>query len=75
MLEDKLLCERYVRHLNRLLELSNRELRRVAGDGTTLRVVEMYRELCLKNREHFIDYFDRDILAGFRHFEKSGNLD
>jgi len=75
MLKDELLCERYVRHLDKLLSLSDRELLRVSEDEATLKVVEMYRELCLKNQEDFVDYFDRDILRGFSHFEKSGNLE
>jgi len=75
MFEDELLRERYIGHLDKLLRLSDRELLRVAGDGTTSEVVKMYRELCLKNREDFINRFDCDILEGFRYFEKSENLE
>lgn len=75
MLEDKLLCERYVKHLDRLLELSEKEQLRLAGDRAGLKVAGMYRELYQSNREDFLDFYNGNIIEGFRHFHKTGNLE
>lgn len=75
MMEDQLLGERYLAHLDRLLELSESELSRLAGDEAGLTVARMYRELHRKNREDWADLYSGDILDGFRHFQKLGNLE
>jgi len=75
MLEDNLLCERYLKHLERLIELSELEHNRLAGDSAGLKVAGMYRDLCLKNRDDFLELYDGNIIEGFRHFQKLGNLE
>ncbi|RKX69406.1 MAG: DUF1957 domain-containing protein, partial [Spirochaetes bacterium] len=73
MLEDNLLCERYVNHLDRLLELSEKELVRLNGDIPGLKVSRMYRELYRNNREDFLNLYNGNILVGFSHFHELGN--
>ncbi|MCK5736069.1 MAG: DUF1957 domain-containing protein, partial [Spirochaetaceae bacterium] len=75
MLEDQLLCERYVKHLDRLLELSDKEFVRLAEDPAGLKVAGMYRELYISNRQDFLDLYNSNILNGFRHFHQLGNLE
>ncbi|MCD6342512.1 MAG: DUF1957 domain-containing protein [Spirochaetaceae bacterium] len=75
MMEDNLLCERYVNHLDRLLELSEKELVRLNGDIPGLKVSRMYRELYRNNREDFLNLYNGNILVGFRHFHELGNLE
>ena len=75
MLEDELLKTRYIDHVDRLLELAGREEDRLAGDEAGLKIVRMYRNLFRSNREDFLDFYDGDILSGFRHFRDSGNLE
>ncbi|MCG8453711.1 MAG: DUF1957 domain-containing protein [Spirochaetales bacterium] len=75
MFEDQLLQERYVAHLDRLLELGDKELARLAGDEAGLCVVEMYRELLRNNREDFLDLYEGNVINGFRHFHQTGHLE
>ena len=75
MLEDPLLCERYIKHLDRLLELAEKERLRLSGDRDGTKVVRMYQELFETNRFDFVDFYKGDILNGFRHFQKCGNLE
>ena len=75
MLEDDLLCERYVNHLDRLLELSDKEMNRLEGDASGLKVAGMYRRLYQSNREDFLTLYKGNILDGFRHFHELGNLE
>ena len=75
MLEDDLLCQRYLVHLNRLLELSEKEIHRLADDEEGLRVARMYQHLFRSNHEDFLTLYNQNILDGFRHFQQLGNLE
>ena len=75
MLEDELLCERYISHVDRLLELADKEEARLAGDEAGLKVTRMYRRLIRRNREDFLDVYNGNILEGFRHFRDAGHLE
>ncbi len=74
MLADELLRERYVNHINRLRELAEKECSRLKGDDRFTRVAAMYRnrfELCYRKFEAL----GRDLLEGFRHFQRNGRLE
>lgn len=75
MFEDELLCRRYTAHLDRLIELGERELERTAGDPALSKPAAMYHELFRRSRDDFLMLYNGDILKGFRHFHESGHLD
>jgi 1,4-alpha-glucan branching enzyme len=75
MLEDELLQERYVRHLESLLELGERELERTKDDPDLHTIARMYRELFQQNYDDFIERYERRILRGFDYYSKKGRIE
>ncbi|MDR2589282.1 MAG: DUF1957 domain-containing protein [Spirochaetales bacterium] len=75
MLEDELLQERYVGHLDRLLELAEKEISRTAGDGRFQPLALMYRDMFSSAREDFTKVYGGRILKGFDFFMKKGRLE
>jgi 1,4-alpha-glucan branching enzyme len=74
MLADELLQTRYVNHINRLRELAEKECARLKDDGSFFRLAAMYRnrfEVCYRRFESM----GRNLLNGFRHFQRSGRLE
>ena len=75
MLNDNLLQERYILHLERQLELASKELVRTKDDADFHPVVRMYKELLDENYADFTQLYKNNILKGFRELEKSGHLE
>jgi 1,4-alpha-glucan branching enzyme len=74
MLADELLQTRYVNHINRLRELAEKECTRTKNDESFCYLAAMYRNLFEKCHKVFESY-DRNLLNGFRKFQKMGNLE
>lgn len=74
MLADELLQTRYANHLNRLRELAEKECSRLKHDAAFAPLAAMYRnrfEAChLK-----FEALGRNLLNGFRHYQRRGNLE
>ncbi len=66
MLQDQLLCERYVRHLDLLIDLAEREQRRNRKHPQLRELAEFYCELFSENRHLFVDEWECDLLSVFR---------
>ena len=75
MLRDGFLQERYLAHLDRLIELAGREVRRTRDDLAINRLAVMYLERFTTCRTLFVDKYERNLLKGLIHFQRSGNLD
>lgn len=75
MLTDELLQERYITHLEQLLELAEKELTRTKGDDDFHPLAEMYRELYKSNYEDFTEKYERNILRGFDYYYKRGRIE
>jgi len=73
MLNDGLLQERYLRHLNMLLELSYNEMKRTRG-GNLYHLAEMYHKRFLRIRDLYEGYL-RDIVSAFRKFQNIGKIE
>ena len=74
MLTDPLLQERYLKHLERQIELSHREVDRTRGtpfQDTAL----MYRHLFQEARRFFCDTCGRNLVRGFKRFQDAGRLE
>jgi 1,4-alpha-glucan branching enzyme len=66
MLQDQLLCERYVRHLDLLIDLAAREQKR-NRDHPKLGALSMfYFDFFSRTRRFFVDEWKCDLLATFR---------
>lgn len=75
MLEDGLLQERYIRHLDRLIELGDKELERTRHDPHFHYLAGTYRSMFLEAREIFLGQCGAKISSAFKRFHERGVLD
>jgi 1,4-alpha-glucan branching enzyme len=75
MLQDKLLCERYVRHLDLLIDLAARERKRNRKDSRLHELADFYLKIFRETRRFFVDEYKCDLLAPFRELRASGVLE
>jgi len=75
MLNDALLMERYTTHIERLLELAERERRRTRGDLQFEPVVRMYQKRLKRIRYLFGEVYNKDLLSVFRQLQETGHLE
>ena len=66
MLSDSLLRERYLAHLEQLIELATRECERNRGDENLLPLSEFYREFFIRTHSVFVEKWNCDLLATVR---------
>src|SRR6267143_5645134 len=66
MLQDQLLRERYVRHLDLLIDFSAREQKRNRKDPQLRELSEFYFQLFSASRRFFVDEWKCYLLAAFR---------
>jgi 1,4-alpha-glucan branching enzyme len=75
MLQDKLLCERYVRHLDLLIDLVACERKRNRNHPQLHELANFYSKMFRETRHLFVDEYESDLLAAFRKFQESGALE
>jgi 1,4-alpha-glucan branching enzyme len=75
MLSDPLLQQRYLRHINKLIELSGSELRRTENDPSIHPLAQMYRKMFINARTVFKEKYDCNLVAAFRKFQDLGKLE
>jgi 1,4-alpha-glucan branching enzyme len=75
MLKDPLLQDRYIRHINRLIELAEKEVERTKFEPQFNRTAVMYREKFYNCRWVFIEKYHRDLVEGFKQIQDQGKLE
>jgi len=75
MLQDQLLRERYVRHLELLIDLAEREQQRTRKDPQLHQLANFYFELFSENRRFFVEECKYDLLSLFESFAQTGALE
>lgn len=76
MLSDQLLQERYVRHIEKLCELAEKEVERTRKEAPNFHSAAlMYRRHFNECREIFDGKYKRNIIEGFRDLQDSGHLE
>ncbi|MEY2541265.1 MAG: 1,4-alpha-glucan branching enzyme [Verrucomicrobiota bacterium] len=75
MLRDDLLRERYVRHVDLLIELSRRELERNRKHEQLRKLAEFYFDHFRETRRLFADVWQGDLLAQFDSLRREGVLE
>ena len=75
MLQDDLLRERYVRHLDFLIDLAARERNRNRNQPELANLGEFYFELFSASRRFFVDEWKCDLLAAFRQLRDTCQLE
>ncbi len=74
MLSDELLQERYLKHINKLIELAHKEIERTTWQQDFQRLAIMYLNQFCKARDTFLKY-NRNITGAFRIFQDAGKLE
>ncbi|QDU63660.1 1,4-alpha-glucan branching enzyme [Planctomycetes bacterium Pan216] len=72
MLSDALLQERYLRHLDNLVDLAHREIERTRWIKQLNRLAKMYAERFEQSRDFFSDRHGGDLLRAFAHAGSTG---
>jgi 1,4-alpha-glucan branching enzyme len=72
MLADPLLRSRYLRHLDRLVELAEKEERRTRPEPHFHRLAEMYLARFYRARVVFLDEWQQDLISAFRAYQERG---
>lgn len=75
MFNDSLLRERFKRHIERLEELSEKELYRVKGDIHFEPVVKMYHNRFKLIKHLYEDVYKRDLISAFKALYDSGKVE
>ena len=75
MLSDSLLQERYRRHLDKLIELSQKEIERTQSDPEFRPLAHHYHSHFLKVREIYVNRYGSNLLGAFRKFLEAGSLE
>ena len=75
MLGDPLLQSRYLRRLEQLIELAEKEETRTRSDQAFHPLAQMYRALFVRVREAFVNRYSQNLLNAFRRFEQLGKVD
>lgn len=74
MLQDPLLQQRYVRHLNELITLADREIHRTHWDKPLNRLAQFYHRRFSELHAAYLG-FDRDLVSAFGAFQEKGRLE
>lgn len=74
MFSDELLQNRFIDKLNLLIELSEKELSRTKN-SEFYPIVSMYNAKLTQCRDVFINRYNKNLLAGFKHFQDIGKLE
>jgi len=75
MLQDQLLRERYVQHLELLIDLAARERKRNRKHPQLRELAEFYSALFSETRRQFVDEWKCDLLSVVRELQQTGALE
>lgn len=75
MLRDELLMQRYARELDKLCELSEKEVRRTEHDPIFSPIARWYRDHFSELRHLFHDRYKGDIVGAFKRLQDEGVLE
>jgi 1,4-alpha-glucan branching enzyme len=75
MLQDELLQQRYVQHVDLLIDLAARERKRNRDDAQLAKLAEFYFETLSESRRFFVDQWKCDLLKAFGRLRESGSVE
>ncbi len=75
MFSDPLLQDRYVRHINKLIELAEKELDRTSHDPQYHGLALMYYNRFIDARDIYINHYQRNLINAFKKFQEAGCLE
>ncbi len=75
MLQDDLLQRRYMRHLEKLIELATREIARTRNDPAFAPLARYYRDWLVDTARIYDGCYGRNLITAFRRFQEAGVLE
>ncbi len=75
MLDNKLLQERYIKYLNKHIELAKKEIVRNEGNYNLVNLAKYYVDRYSNDLHIFKDVYNCNIISGFKHFQDIGVLE
>jgi len=75
MLADPLLQQRYVRHLERLIELSQKEIERTRWQPPFQRLALFYHHRLTSTRRQYVEGYHRNLIQAFRALSDRGCIE
>jgi 1,4-alpha-glucan branching enzyme len=75
MFSDSLLMSRYQRHMERLIDLAEKEVARCTDDHRVERLARMYRARLIRTKHLFEDRYGGNIVAAFSELAESGTVE
>ena len=75
MLQDELLQERYIQHLDLLIDFARREIHRNRDHAQLHQLARLYFENFSNSRRFFVDEWNHNLLNAFRHLRNTGALE
>lgn len=75
MLSDKLLQDRYLAHLESLIELAEKEILRTKFIPEYNRTANLYLHRFKKARDLFVKTYNKNLILGFKKFQDLGKLE
>ncbi|MBM3253067.1 MAG: DUF1957 domain-containing protein [Candidatus Omnitrophica bacterium] len=75
MLQDELLQSRYIRHIEKLIELADKEVYRTTFLSEFHTLALMYHKRFIDARRIFVDVYKKDLINAFRNLQDAGRLE
>ncbi|MEO5361523.1 MAG: DUF1957 domain-containing protein [Nitrospirota bacterium] len=75
MLDDEYLTGLFIKYMDRLIELSQKEMKRVQNDGSMLNVATFYYKRFIEIKTFFTDVMGSNVLNGYKYFSDKGQLE
>jgi 1,4-alpha-glucan branching enzyme len=75
MLMDSLLQERYVRHMEKLIDLARSEIKRTRSQSELNNLARMYLDIFKRNYDDYEKKYGRNIVEPFIHFQRKGYVE
>ncbi len=75
MFSDPLLQARYLQHLDRLIELAEKEVQRTRSQPAFHQLALMYQEKFLQARHTFVEEYQQNLVTAFKKFQDAGYLE
>jgi len=75
MLLDPLLQSRYLRRIERLIALAEKEMTRTAQQPEMHRLARVYHKRFLSLRDAFLNRYERNLVEAFRRFQELGKIE
>jgi 1,4-alpha-glucan branching enzyme len=75
MMSDKLLLSRYQNHLQKQLELADKEITRNRNNPAIQKLARLYRRLFQNSLDSFLNHYQYDLISAFKKHQHAGNLE